>query len=369
VRRDLADTFCTTEEGVKGPRAAKWRLVDEVVANSRFEQAVRDASRELARQSDRPDHVKGITLDPIERRIDGDTIVYSSMKVGVDRSGGCATLTMLGPNTGPPLSPAAMAEEGAAFWPLRLARELDDAILHLRLNEPEVGLMVFKSDGESTQVLAYDVFLEAHKQHWLAREVLHYWKRVLKRLDLTSRSLVSLIEPGSCFAGTLAEIIFGCDRSFMLVGTLEGDNRVPARVALSSLNFGAYPMSNGLGRLATRFLGEPESLESAKACQDRPLEADECEKLGLVTSAFDAIDWVDEVRIFLEERSSFSPDALIGMEANLRFAGPETMETKIFGRLTAWQNWIFQRPNAAGAEGALKRYGSGIKPKFNPERV
>ncbi len=369
VRRDLADAFCTTEEGVKGARAAKWRLVDDVVANSRFEDAVHEAARLLARQSDRPGYMKGITLTPIERSIDGDTIAYSSMKIDIDRSGRRATLTLLGPSAGPPVSPEAMAEEGAAFWPLRLARELDDAILHLRLNEPEIGLLVFKSEGESAQVLAYDVFLEACKHHWLAREVLHYWKRVLKRLDLTSRSLVALIEPGSCFAGTLAEIILGCDRSFMLVGTFEGDNRAPASIVLSSLNFGTYPMSNGLGRLASRFLGEPQSLEHAKACQDRPLEADECERLGLITSALDVIDWADEVRIFLEERSSFSPDALTGMEANLRFAGPETMETKIFGRLTAWQNWIFQRSNAAGAEGALKRYGSGIRPKLSPERV
>jgi benzoyl-CoA-dihydrodiol lyase len=369
VRRDLADTFCTTEEGVKGTRAAKWRLVDEAVANSRFEQAVHEAARRLARQSDRPGHMDGITLDPIERRLHDDVIAYSSMKVDIDRNGRRAMLTVLGPSAGPPVSVEAMVEEGATFWPLRLARELEDAILYLRFNEPEIGLLVFKSEGESTQVLAYDVFLEAHKHHWLAREVLHYWKRVLKRVDLTSRSLVALIEPGSCFAGTLAEIIFACDRSFMLIGTFEGDNRAPASIVLSSLNFGAYLMSNALGRLATRFLGEPESLEQAKDCQDQALEADECERLGLVTSTFDAIDWADEVRIFLEERSSFSPDALIGMEANLRFAGPETMETKIFGRLTAWQNWIFQRPNAASAEGALKRYGSGIKPKFDPERV
>jgi benzoyl-CoA-dihydrodiol lyase len=218
-------------------------------------------------------------------------------------------------------------------------------------------------------VLAHDAFLNAHQDHWLAREVLHYWKRVLKRLDLTSRSLVALIEPGSCFAGTLAEIVFGCDRSFMLIGTSEGDNRQPATLTLSGLSFGSYPMSNGLTRLATRFLGEPQSLEAAGGCQDKPQDAEACEKLGLVTSAFEVIDWEDEVRIFLEERASFSADALTGMEANLRFAGPETMETKIFGRLTAWQNWIFQRPNAVGSEGALKRFGSGVKAKFNPERV
>jgi benzoyl-CoA-dihydrodiol lyase len=369
VRRDLADAFCTTEEGVKGPRAAKWRLVDEVAANSKFEDAVRQAAARLAAQSDRPNRVAGITLTPIERRIDGDAIAYSSMKVDIDRSGRRATLTVLGPDAGPPSSTEAMVEEGAVFWPLRLARELDDALLHLRANEPEIGVLVFKSEGEPAQVLAHDAFLEAHQDHWLAREVLHYWKRVLKRLDLTSRSLVALVEPGSCFAGTLAEIVFGCDRSFMLIGTFEGDNRQAATLALSRLNFGPYPMSNGLARLATRFLGEPQSYEAAKERRDKPQDAEACEKLGLVTSAFEVIDWADEVRIFLEERASFSADALTGMEANLRFAGPETMETKIFGRLTAWQNWIFQRPNAVGTEGALKRYGSGVKAKFNPERV
>jgi benzoyl-CoA-dihydrodiol lyase len=262
-----------------------------------------------------------------------------------------------------------MHAQGAQFWPLRLARELDDAILHLRLNEGQIGVLIFKSQGDPASVLAYDAFLEAQESHWLAREVLHYWKRVLKRIDLTSRSLVALVEPGSCFAGTLAEIVFACDRSFMLVGTLKGDNRPVGTLTLSNLNFGPYPMSNGLTRLATRFLGEPESVEKARAETGRPLDAEAAEEEGLVTAALDQVDWGDEVRIFLEERASFSADGLTGMEANLRFAGPETMETKIFGRLTAWQNWIFQRPNAAGAEGALKRYGTGVKANFNPERV
>jgi benzoyl-CoA-dihydrodiol lyase len=255
------------------------------------------------------------------------------------------------------------------LWPLRLARELDDAILHLRLNEPDIGLLVFKTQGEGSQVLAFDRFLDENKSHWLAREILHYWKRVLKRVDMTSRSLVALIEPGSCFAGTLAELVFACDRSFMLTGGFPGDNRPPAALTLSALNFGAYPMGNDLTRLATRFLGEPQSVDKAETEIAKPLEAEDCESLGLVTTTLDHIDWADEVRIFLEERSSFSADGLTGMEANLRFAGPETMETKIFGRLTAWQNWIFQRPNAAGNEGALKRYGSGVKANFNRERV
>ena len=369
VRRDLADAFCTVEEGVRGARAVKWRLVDQSVSNSKFDQAVKDTAKKLAAQSDRPAVAEGIPLTPIERKIDVDAVTYSSVRVDIDRATRRATITIQGARSPPPASADDMHKQGAAFWPLRLARELDDAILHLRLNEADIGVLIFKSQGESAQVLAYDAFLDANKGHWLAREILHYWKRVLKRVDVTSRSLVALVEPGSCFAGTLAEIVFACDRSFMLVGALQGDNRPPATLALSTLNFGAYPMSNDLSRLATRFLGEPESVDKAKAELHNPLEAEDCESLGIVTAAFDHIDWDDEVRIFLEERSSFSADGLTGMEANLRFAGPETMETKIFGRLTAWQNWIFQRPNAAGTEGALKRYGTGVKANFNPERV
>jgi benzoyl-CoA-dihydrodiol lyase len=369
VRRDLADAFCTVEEGVRGARAVKWRLVDQTVPNSKFDQAVKDAAKKLASSSDRPADAKGIQLTPLERKIDADAVTYSSVRVEIDRATRRATITILGPTAAPPASTEAMHAQGAQSWPLRLARELEDAILHLRLNEGEIGVLIFKAQGDPAQVLAYDAFLEANKGHWLAREILNYWKRTLKRIDVTSRSLVALVEPGSCFAGTLAEIVFACDRSFMLVGALKGDNRPPATITLSALNFGAYPMSNDLSRLATRFLGEPKSVDAAKAEIGKPLDAETCEELGLVTSAFDHIDWDDEVRIFLEERSSFSADGLTGMEANLRFAGPETMETKIFGRLTAWQNWIFQRPNAAGAEGALKRYGTGVKANFNPERV
>jgi benzoyl-CoA-dihydrodiol lyase len=371
VRRDLADAFCTVEEGVKGARAVKWRLVDQAVPNSKFEAAVKEAATKLAAQSDRPGSggTQGIALTPLERRFEADAVAYSSVKVEIDRAARRAIITIQGPGEVPPASAEAMRSQGAQFWPLRLARELDDAILHVRLNEGEIGVLIFKSQGDPAQVLAYDAFLDANKGHWLAREILHYWKRVLKRIDLTSRSLVALIEPGSCFAGTLAEIAFACDRSFMLIGTLKGDNRPSATLALSGLNFGPYPMSNGLTRLATRFLGEPENVEKARAETGKALDAEAAEELGLVTAALDPVDWDDEVRIFLEERSSFSADGLTGMEANLRFAGPETMETKIFGRLTAWQNWIFQRPNAVGTEGALKRYGSGVKANFNPERV
>jgi benzoyl-CoA-dihydrodiol lyase len=369
VRRDLADAFCTVEEGVKGMRAVKWRLVDQVSPNSKFEASLAEAARRLAAGSDRPSDAKGIRLTPIERCVDGDAIAYSALKLDIDRSTRRATLTLGGPSAPAPASLEAMQQQGAAFWPLRLARELDDAILNLRLNEPEIGVLIFKSQGDPAEVLAYDAWLGANKQHWLAREILCLWKQVLKRVDLTSRSLVALLEPGSCFAGTLAELVFAADRGFMLIGRFPGDNRAPATLALSDLNFGVYAMSNGLSRLATRFLGEPASLQEAKAAVGKHLGADDCDRLGLVTSALDHIDWEDEVRIFLEERASFSADGLTGMEANLRFAGPETMETKIFGRLTAWQNWIFQRPNAAGAEGALKRYGSGVKANFNPERV
>jgi benzoyl-CoA-dihydrodiol lyase len=262
-----------------------------------------------------------------------------------------------------------MVKEGAEFWPLKLARELDDAILHIRLNELDIAAIVFKSAGEVAQVLAYDQFVGANKDHWLAREIRHLWKRVLKRVDLTSRSLVTLIEPGSCFAGTLAELPFASDRAYMLIGLRDGDNEPAASIALSDANFGVYPMSNGLTRLECRFLATPDSVEAAKAARGKTLDAETAQERGLVTFALDDIDWEDEVRMFLEERASFSPDGLTGLEANLRFAGPETMESKIFARLTAWQNWIFQRPNAIGEEGALKRYGTGQKPVFDTKRV
>jgi benzoyl-CoA-dihydrodiol lyase len=262
-----------------------------------------------------------------------------------------------------------MVEQGAAFWPLRLARELDDAILDIRANEFDVAVILFKSSGDPAQVLAYDQFLDANKDRWLAREIRNLWKRTLKRVDLTSRSLVALVEPGSCFAGTLAELVFASDRSYMLIGKLEGDNKPPATLALADVNFGAFPMCNGLSRLASRFLADPADLDRAKAETGKVLDAEAAQDLGLVTFALDDIDWEDEIRVFLEERASFSPDGLTGLEANLRFGGPETMESKIFARLTAWQNWIFQRPNAVGEEGALKRYGTGQKPTFDTRRV
>jgi benzoyl-CoA-dihydrodiol lyase len=369
VRRDHADVFCTTEEGVKGKRAVEWRLVDEVVPGSKFDEAVAGRARELVAKSNRATTGQGIKLAPLMRTFTADAVEYSSLSVEFDRAARLATITLRGPASAPPASAEAMTALGSEFWPLKLARELDDAILNIRLNELEVAAIVFKSSGDPAQVLTYDKFLDANKDHWLAREIRGLWKRVLKRVDLTSRSLVTLIEPGSCFAGALAELVFASDRSYMLIGTRGGDNRPPAAMMLGDCNFGPYPMSNGLTRLACRFLASPPDVDRAKAEIGKALDAEVAQELGLITFALDDIDWDDEVRVFLEERASFSPDGLTGMEANLRFAGPETMESKIFARLTAWQNWIFQRPNAIGEEGALKRYGTGQKPVFDTKRV
>jgi benzoyl-CoA-dihydrodiol lyase len=369
VRRDHADVFCTTEEGIKGKRAVDWRLVDEVVPGSKLEEAVAKRAREFAAKSDRPTEAKGIALAPLRRERSESGVDYGTVSVVIDRAARLATITLRGPEAPPPASAEAMVAQGAAFWPLALARELDDAILDIRANEFDVAAIVFKSSGDPAQVLAYDAFLDANKDHWLAREIRGYWKRVLKRVDLTSRSLVALIEPGSCFAGTLAELAFATDRSYMLIGKLHGDNKPPAALALADVNFGAYPMSNGLSRLASHLLADPANAGRAKDETGKMLDAETAEQLGLVTFALDDIDWDDEIRVFLEERASFSPDGLTGLEANLRFGGPETMESKIFARLTAWQNWIFQRPNAVGEEGALKRYGTGQKPTFDTRRV
>jgi benzoyl-CoA-dihydrodiol lyase len=369
VRRDRADVFCTTEEGVKGKRAVDWRLVDEVVPGSKLEDTVAKRAQEFAARSRRPSAAKGVAFTPLARERSADGVEYGTLGVEFRRAERLATITLRGPQAAPPASAEAMVEQGAQFWPLALARDLDDAILDIRANEFDIAAIVFKSSGDPAQVLAYEAFLDATKEHWLAREIRGLWKRVLKRVDLTSRSLVALVEPGSCFAGTLAELVFATDRSYMLMGQLPGDNKPPATLALTTANFGAYPMSNGLSRLASRFLAEPAQLERAKGEIGKMLDAEAAEELGLVTFALDDIDWEDEIRVFLEERASFSPDGLTGLEANLRFAGPETMESKIFARLTAWQNWIFQRPNAVGEEGALKRYGTGQKPAFDTRRV
>ncbi len=367
VRRDRADVFCATEEGLRGTKAVEWRLVDEVVPNSKWTETVAARAKELAARSDRPRDARGITLTPLLRRRNGDGIAYSHVVLEIDRARGIATLTARAPTSSAPASVAAAQQQGAGFWPLALARELEDAILHLRANEPDIGLVVFRTEGDAKGVLDHDALLG--ENDWLMREVRHYLKRVLKRIDVTSRSFIALVEPGTCFAGTLAELVFAADRSLMLIGSRDGDNKPPAAITLGAANFGFYPMGNGLTRLETRFLDDTDALARLRQKTGTPLEAGAADELGLVTGIVESYDWEDELRVMLEERASFSPDALTGMEANLRFAGPETMETKIFGRLTAWQNWIFQRPNAVGEQGALKLYGSGVQPTFNRERV
>ncbi len=370
LRRDRADVFCSLEEGVKGRRALDWNLVDEVVPNARFDEVVDERAREIAARNSPPEGAQGISLTPLRRQFAEDgSISYSLVDVALDRGAGIATVTLSGPDIDAPADAKSLHEQGAENWMLRLARELDDAILHLRFNELEIGVLVFKTAGDPAAVQAQEAALLALQDDWLAREILLYWKRLLKRIDMTSRSLVALVEPGSCFAGTLAEILFAVDRSYMAEGEFEGDNRPNATITLTDVNFGRYPMGNGLTRLQTRFLGTPEAVDAARARLNEALEAEDADDLGLVTYAFDDIDWEDEIRVFLEERASFSPDALTGMEANLRFAGPETMETRIFGRLTAWQNWIFQRPNAVGENGALRRYGTGRRGEYDRRRV
>ena len=369
VRRDLADVFCSVEEGVKGKRALTWRLVDEVIPNSKFDEAVVARAQEMAENSAKSVVAKGINLTPLTREISEDAVIYSTVEVTLDRAGRRSRILVKGPTDAAPADMAALESMGDQSWMLRCARELDDAILHLRLNEITLGLMEFQTQGDPELVIAHEALMLNNPDHWLSNEVLKYWKRVLKRVDMTSRSLVATVEHGSCFAGPLAELLWSVDRSYMMLEEFDGDNRPMASLTLSTGNFGSYPMGNDLTRLQTRFLGTPEDVDTAQTRIGEALEAEEAEELGLVTYAYDDIDWEDEVRLFMEERASFSPDAMTGMEANLRFAGPETMETRIFGRLTAWQNWIFQRPNAVGEEGALQRYGTGVRGKYNMERV
>jgi benzoyl-CoA-dihydrodiol lyase len=370
VRRDLADYFATRSEGVGGARATAWRLVDEAVPRQRWDQAVAERSAEFAERSGRPAGARGIALTPLAKRRDGDAIGYQYVTAALDRGAGTATITVAGPEQDPPDS-GAIAAAGVALWPLAMTRELDDLILDLRTNEPELGTWVLKTTGDPGRVLAYDRLLLENAGDWLVNEIVHYLKRTLKRLDVTSRSLIALIEPGSCFAGSLFELALAADRCYMLLGVFEDSDpdAGPATVALDGMNRGPLPMGNGLTRLQTRFLGDDAALAAAAEAAGRPLQADQAEELGLITFAPDDIDWDDEVRIAVEERASFSPDALSGLEANYRFAGPETMETKIFGRLTAWQNWIFNRPNASGPDGALRRFGTGQRANFDRKRV
>ncbi|GGF43377.1 benzoyl-CoA-dihydrodiol lyase [Mameliella alba] len=369
VRRDLADIFCSIEEGVKGKRAKDWRLVDEVIPNSKFDDTVMERAKEFAAASDKADVAQGIQLGPLSRTITEDAVSYSLVEVEIDRKGRKATITLKGPEEDAPADMDAFAAQGDQAYMLKLCRELEDAILHLRLNEMEIGLWIFRTQGDPEKLAAHEALLAENADHWLANEVRHYWKRTLKRIDVTSRSLAAFVEHGSCYVGVLAEILFAVDRSYMMEDEFEGDNRHMATITLTKDNFGPYPMGNGLTRLETRFLGEPEHVDELKGKIGEALEAEEADEQGLVTMILDDIDWEDEVRIFMEERASFSPDAMTGMEANLRFAGPETMETRIFGRLTAWQNWIFNRPNAVGKDGALQRYGTGVRGDYNMERV
>ena len=453
VRRDRADVFSTTEEGVRGARALEWGLVDEIAPSSRFEDAVAARARALAAASDRPAAARGIRLGEIERRIDGDRIVYAHVEAEIDREREvrACRIRVRGPAGAPPAGAEALVEAGDAFWPLALARELEDLVLHLRHNDPEIGTLVFTSEGALEAVAAHDAFLLAHREHWLAREILLYWKRLLKRIDLTSRSLVALVEPGSCFAGFLLELVLAADRAYMLDGPFgddgggddggdgrdrdgnggrgdaleaahlgdggrndgggggsggrgagdggdrdgnggsrdgEGEGRGSGRedgdggegdsgngggalaaVRLAESNFGCFPGVNGLTRLESRCLDDGRALARARQRIGRDLTAAEAEAHRLVTFTPDEIDWEDEVRLALEERAGFSPDALTGMEASLRCPGPETMESRIFGRLTAWQNWIFQRSNAVGERGALTLYGSGARADFDRKRV
>jgi benzoyl-CoA-dihydrodiol lyase len=365
VRRDLADFFCTTEEGVKGKRAVDWRLVDEVVARTQLAATADQRAKQFAAKSDRPADARGIMLTPLRRTIEQRTITYDHLKIELDRDRASVTFLIQGP-TEPVRSPGAL---GCEFWPLAIARELDDAILHLRFNEEALRTWVFRTEGDSALVTSYDAFLSANAEDWLVREIILYLKRTLKRVDVSARSIFALIEPGSCFAGSLLELALAADRAYMLRGLREGDEAPPACIVLTDLNFGRLPMCNGLSRLESRFLHEPDKYQNLRARLGEQIEAETAQALGLIGFAPDDLDWDDEVRIAIEERAAFSGDALTGMEASLRFGGPETIESKIFARLSAWQNWIFQRPNAVGEKGALKLYGTGRRPEFDPRRV
>jgi benzoyl-CoA-dihydrodiol lyase len=369
MRRDLADVFCSIEEGIKGQRAVDWRLVDETVVSSQFPEAVKARAEAMASGSDRPSDESGISLEPLGIISSDDERHYAHVDIAVDRAGRTAVVLLKGPSTQLPADLATAKQQGCNFWPLALVRELDDALLYLRTNEPEIGTVIFKTAGDSAQVAAYENFLSDHQGDWFIREIILYMKRTLKRVDYTSRSTFAFVEPGSCFYGFLAELLFAVDRSYMLDGQFEDDDTAAPTITLSAFNFGVLPMGNGLTRLQTRFLGESETLEKARSVIGESLLADAAEQAGLVTFALDDIDWEDDIRFLLEERASYSPDALTGMEANLRFAGPETMETKIFGRLSAWQNWIFQRPNAVGEQGALKCFGTGERATYDQKRV
>ena len=369
VRRDLADYFSTRPEGVGGKKAVQWRLVDEAVPRPRWDETVTERAAELAGRSARPEGSAGVALTPLGKTRDDDAISYAHVSATLDRDAASVEITVKGPQADPPSDIA--AARSADFWPLAVTRELDDLILDLRTNETELGTWVFRTEGDPAAVLGYDEFLLANAGDWFANEVLHYLKRTLRRLDVTSRSLIVVIEPGSCFAGSLLELALAADRSFQLAGVFQDTDpdAEPATITLGDINLGPLTMSNELTRLQTRFWGDEAGYEAAAKRLGAALEAEDAADLGMVTFAPDDIDWEEEIRIATEERASFSPDALTGLEANYRFAGPETMETKIFGRLSAWQNWIFNRPNASGPDGALRRFGTGQRAVFDRKRV
>ncbi len=371
VRRDLADAFATRNEGVKGQTALDWNLVDAIAPATSFDELVAERAAARASGSDRPDDGRGVELSPLDRTIEGDSITYPNVIVTIDRENGTAAVEVRGPDSPQPTTGAELAGAGAGGWLFAAARELDDAILHLRFNETQIGTWVFRTVGDADVVAAAERVFADDADHWFVREVRLFWARTLKRLDVSARTLVTAIEPGSCFAGVLAELVLVADRSYMLTGTWEDhdDPPAPATIRLTSASDGRFPMSNGLTRLQTRFWGRDDALSTAFDTVDTDLDAEAADAAELVTFTPDDLDWGDELRIMLEERNSFSPDALTGMEANYRFVGPETMETKIFSRLSAWQNWIFQRPNAVGPDGALQRFGTGTRPDYDPNRV
>ncbi len=367
VRHDLADIFCTSVEGVRGKKAKDWRLVDDIAKPAEFAQKIKARALALAAQSDRPADGKGVALTPLQRTIEADALIYSHVRVDIDRSKRTATFTVQSPNGAQPKDIAGIEAAGDAWFPLALARELEDAILQMRTNELDIGVWLLKTRGDAQAVLAMDASLMAHRHHWLVRETIGLLRRTLSRLDVSSRSLFALIEAGSCFAGTFFELALACDRSYQLA--LPDDEAATPKITVADTNFGLYPMATGQSRLQRRFYNEATALDAVRAQAGQALDADAAFALGLVTANPDDIDWADELRIAIEERVAMSPDALTGLEANLRFNGPENMFTRIFGRLTAWQNWIFQRPNAVGEKGALKVYGKGDKAIFDWTRV
>ena len=367
VRHDLADIFCTTTEGVRGQKAKDWRLVDDIAKPAQFAARVQERALQLAAQSDRPADAKGVELTPLDRTLEADALRYSQVTVEIDRARRVATWTVKAPSGAQPTDVAGIEAAGSAWYPLVLARELEDAILSMRTNELEIGTWLIKTQGDAAAVQAMDATLLAHQNHWFVRETIGLLRRTLSRLDVSSRSLFALIEAGSCFAGTFLELALACDRSYHLA--LPDDETAAPKITVGEVNFGLYPMATDQSRLARRFYGEAASMDAVRAAIGQPLDADAAFALGLVTSSPDDIDWADETRIAIEERVAMSPDALTGMEANLRFNGVENMVTRVFGRLTAWQNWIFQRPNAVGEKGALKVYGKGDKAAFDWNRV